>query len=1116
MAQVNKISSFKSFTEVKNQEATMKLRETNNAKRQETVGKIGSILDEMGLTSLSELDEEKKQALINKMFGNVSEDEAEDIEAEINKLGEPKKLEEGNAFGDAVRKAKDDGKEEFEFDGKTFKVEEALNTLNEGRVKAATLLQELIDGNTSRAEGIKMSKDLAEHYLYWLRTSPYGKKNTDLPLYMLIKSSFSWGIERGLDPKLKVELEALKAGRRFESVESIDEARTIAKIQYDWSKLTTTMQATAQNWKVAEGPAKEMLLGKLKEMTAQKNALETELDAAIADKDKDIELVISEAFYRLPKDVIGTELYVANQNLQSLYGRAQSGNDIDPKELDAIVKLLQQAKSLTKKFNNKEEVAGTVYEKEVNLFDEVGPELEALRSKISGLMKKSEDDKWTSALGKALTALSTLDRNLSQADSKLGVVLIKESVVNEGAEQNPLVKRSCIERLSQFFRVSPNALSHFKFDGTDNIKALSKALNSTSDEGTEAYYKVAIRVGKQDAGIEESVYEGKAKDLKPNHKYTSDYGEVTFIKLNPDGKTMKLHSKETGEIKTDISNAYNMELIESTVNEADMTKFYDGFKVLNDKTGEMTKFKYIKGTKNQNVENEAIAKLMKATGLTRANFGVHGFVKKGEWSMDKTPVLESLTEGMISPKMANGFKIGNKIKTQNGTYTITGFGQKTGATRDFEAENENGEQFNLRVSLRGATGIQVAAGARNLNFPEQQEMLESVVNEAEKFKSTQDFEEFCEEIDGMPEVRIKRIMGKDYIDTPGGYRDEAEDYDNDIIEYMISNMGRSDFEELKTWWENNVQESVVTEGAAKQFDVDFTMMVKNIKSGYGWIDPEYVADTWENSSTSIDFELVKGEIYKRLIAAGLLAYADDEDEEVAGKYVKSIKELGIKESVVNEAEVKSDDEFKEYAMTVLKKAFGDDFDEAKATEVVDGILKKCGDDYGAAVGMITSSLGESVTNEGIWPKSKLASSFQFKLADELKQNFKGVFYSIGNDLYHNDEKVYTVDGDKDSIDSIILKLKKIINESVVTEAFDANYWEDYQEGAEKMKNPSGMQIMQDVQAAVEDWNDNNEMGEENEVTPAGEKKVLKLAKEFVKAKGWISFDIIDAMIAQES
>ena len=82
-------------------------------------------------------------------------------------------------------------------------------------------------------------------------------------------------------------------------------------------------------------------------------------------------------------------------------------------------------------------------------------------------------------------------------------------------------------------------------------------------------------------------------------------------------------------------------------------------------------------------------------------------------------------EGTISPKMANGFKIGNKIKTKKDTYTITGFGSKTNATRDFEAKNEKGEQVNLRVSLRGATGIQVAPG-KSLNFPEQEEMLEQV------------------------------------------------------------------------------------------------------------------------------------------------------------------------------------------------------------------------------------------------------------------------------------------------------------------------------------------------------------------------------------------------------
>ena len=89
---------------------------------------------------------------------------------------------------------------------------------------------------------------------------------------------------------------------------------------------------------------------------------------------------------------------------------------------------------------------------------------------------------------------------------------------------------------------------------------------------------------------------------------------------------------------------------------------------------------------------------------------------------------------------------------------------------------------------------------------------------------------------------------------------------------------------------------------------------------------------------------------------------DTEGMEISGAdsgdvYAMLAKEFGIKESVVNEAEIKSDEEFQEYAFTVLKKAFGDDFDEAKGQEIVDGILSKSDGDYGAAVGMLTSSLG---------------------------------------------------------------------------------------------------------------------------------------------------------------
>jgi hypothetical protein len=84
---------------------------------------------------------------------------------------------------------------------------------------------------------------------------------------------------------------------------------------------------------------------------------------------------------------------------------------------------------------------------------------------------------------------------------------------------------------------------------------------------------------------------------------------------------------------------------------------------------------------------------------------------------------------------------------------------------------------------------------------------------------------------------------------------------------------------------------IVTEGAVKAFEMDFANMVKEIKSGYGWIDPEYVADTWENSSDTIDFELVKDEIYNRLIKAGLLFFADDKDPETKGKKVTNISQI---------------------------------------------------------------------------------------------------------------------------------------------------------------------------------------------------------------------------------
>jgi primase-polymerase (primpol)-like protein len=77
----------------------------------------------------------------------------------------------------------------------------------------------------------------------------------------------------------------------------------------------------------------------------------------------------------------------------------------------------------------------------------------------------------------------------------------------------------------------------------------------------------------------------------------------------------------------------------------------------------------------------------------------------------------------------------------------------------------------------------------------------------------------------------------------------------------------------------------------------------------------------------------------------------------------------VTESIINEADVKSDEDFKEYAIEVLKKAHGDDYDQAKADKAIEGILKKAGSDYGAAVGMLTSGLSEAATTISGTPKT---------------------------------------------------------------------------------------------------------------------------------------------------
>ena len=273
----------------------------------------------------------------------------------------------------------------------------------------------------------------------------------------------------------------------------------------------------------------------------------------------------------------------------------------------------------------------------------------------------------------------------------------------------------------------------------------------------------------------------------------------------------------------------------------------------------------------------------------------------------------------------------------------------------------------------------------------------------------------------MPERAVRKIMGKEYIDTPGFYEDEKDDYD-DVIDFMISNMGADIYHQLEQWWENNVQESAVTEAKfVKDFDKD--VLDAETKADITTYYPS--AKFFIGKSTHFFGELDKNLFFK--------AYYKDYVKKAGGKIDGDFKivmiysEKGrnfvplftreVTESVVTEAKINSDEEFKEYATTVLQKAFGEDYDEAKANEVIDGILAKVDGDYGAAVGMLTSSLGESVVTEKTYNKKSLMKAM--KADDGMIQLGNGqeyVIYAYGNgnddnDNMWGDKSIFALDQD---------------------------------------------------------------------------------------------------------
>ena len=108
---------------------------------------------------------------------------------------------------------------------------------------------------------------------------------------------------------------------------------------------------------------------------------------------------------------------------------------------------------------------------------------------------------------------------------------------------------------------------------------------------------------------------------------------------------------------------------------------------------------------------------------------------------------------------------------------------------------------------------------------------------------------------------------------------------------------------------------------------------------------------------------------------------------------------GFLDESVNEAKIESDADFKEYAETVLKKAFGDKYNDDTAQKMITDLIDKYDGDYGAMVGALTSGLGESL-NEA----ARVGKSDWFAVLKDLKREGWDINYDVASMYYANDDE----------------------------------------------------------------------------------------------------------------
>ena len=894
MAEINRITSFKTFSEIKATQVATQLAEENATKRSDLATKISTLLDEMEINSFEDLAEDTKREFITKAFGNVSEEEVEvEVSDEIKDEDAEEVTESKEA--DEAESILSDLLGERDFDElRGMSMEDALDTVgaygHKGS-KAKKIAQELVSMTnesviTEAKELFQLDIDSEEHGAL------------------------------GLSVTMKELKDVYKKNKK-----NINDVEDLL-FQFVYSQPEDFAAIDTEGMEISGANVGDVQTLLAKEFGIKEN-VQHELNEAIIVTGK---RGAKKVFNQLVKIWNEYPAFGANDQshklgvLKQLFFDAMEDANFS-REAYAIMKTIK----------------GNIKPVTIKVAELGGVELKLPMPKIR-------------------EAISELASRIATAGEWGGITIVEGTAM-------------FLDYLKET-KTAENLLNGFN--------AQFESVQIMESRVSEGRAFVAAARKAKDEGLEEFEYDGKTYPvlLKETKTVLNEGTRGQFGKIDKKGNitSVYMHYDSYPEnilpiIKQSFKGGKNVDVVISKGNNSGLDKNVDAIKYYNDEsageTGNVKKIdNYLKtASDDSGAEYVYLWDESSKTWMMADIYGGSGLVPAFESVVTEAEEIEegnAFGDAVKKAKEAGEKEFefeGETFKVEESEEVPVIESCETCGEQTCECASEEVEEAKVNEN----PALVALAAAELLKKKEEEarpEDEEEEVNAEEDEVEEDELEESAVTEAKFDKKKLMKAMKQDdgiiqlangdefIIYNPDNGNDENTAMWNDKVIFALDQDGGE--HEVKYSDIVSYNESEVNEGKS-----GVNTFLANIANDYQFDKKHDHYSGFLNTEPSdmgddaIEF-INNVDKYKSLMKKHGLSlepgYSDDEA-------------IFIKESEVNEAEIKSDEEFTEYANTVLQKAFGEDFDEAKAKEAIDGILSKSDGDYGAAVGMLTSSLG---------------------------------------------------------------------------------------------------------------------------------------------------------------